>query len=380
MTDEIQRLVNGLAGQEFVGDACMLLDQHLERGDTAYLAAFGAALHARYGSGTAGAEHRYLFDRILWDVTTTPGRENVGHAMRLGLATRTRTGRPVRRAAAVLAAHQSVADLAALFTPGRPYDDTPDELRACLIHELVLRDAPVAQSPEAVRWAANSPFWNDHPLAWLPWSLSPVERRPALPRYSRGGVAYGSGYGLPQGARPPGGDPGGVPSVRRIAEEHTITAAVEPWARRHNGRVESGIYVADAPVGPGAVHAVLASLPMACLAELADPGHLRVRTGSPAEAWRLLFAAASTGAGPESDWCYGAYGRLAAWQSLAALSDAAHGASPAEVEQRAQECAWYGFQASTHWFNQDSKDFALLTLSPGGHRLAVLAATDYEGG
>ncbi|MFB7666346.1 DUF6183 family protein [Kitasatospora sp. NPDC056138] len=380
MTDRVGRLVDGLAGREFVGDVCMLLDEHLERGDTAFLAAFGAALRARYRSDAEDGEHRYLFNRVLWALSTTPGRENVGHALRLGLAARSRPGRPLRRAAAVLAAHQPPEELAALFIPARSDAGAPDELRACLIHELVLRGAPVAALPEVVTWAAESPFWGNHPLAWLPWSLSPLEGSPDLPRYFSGGVGFSVGYGLTSGARLPSGSCGVVPSVRRSATEPALTAAVERWTLRHNGRVEAGIHLADEPVVPGAVHTLLASLPLACLAGLADPDHLLVATGSPAEAWRMLFAAASTGGGREDDWWYGAYGRLAAWRSLAGLSGAADGSSVTEVEQRAQACTWYGFLASTDWFNQDSLDFALLTLAPGRRRVAVLAATDYDGG
>ncbi|MEU6236734.1 DUF6183 family protein [Kitasatospora sp. NPDC047058] len=381
MADGIGQIVDRLAGQEFVGDVCRLLDEHLERGDTAYLAAFGAALHARYGSGEGDAEHRYLFDRVLWDIVTTPGRANIAHALRLGLATRLRSGQPVRRAAAVLAAEHAVADLAVLFTPGRPYEDAPDELRACLIHELVLRGAPVAEQPEVVDWAARSPFWAGHPLAWLPWSLAPLEGRPELPRYHRGGAAYGVRYGLPEGDRlPSGGDPAAAPPARRSAAGPGLIAAVERWAGRFNGRVESAVHLADRPVGPAALHPLLASLPLDCLAGSAAPGHLVVVTGSPGEAWSRLFGAASTGGGRDDTWWYGAYGRLAAWRSLAALSGAPEGAPAAEVARRAEECAWYGFEAATDWFNGYAMDLGILTLTPDRRRLALLAATDYDGG
>ncbi|MFE5588643.1 hypothetical protein, partial [Kitasatospora sp. NPDC056531] len=63
MAKTIEQLVAGLAGSYEVGEVCRLLDAHLAGGDTAYLAEFGAALIARFGSGRAGAEHQYLLDR-----------------------------------------------------------------------------------------------------------------------------------------------------------------------------------------------------------------------------------------------------------------------------------------------------------------------------
>ncbi|MFD4009691.1 DUF6183 family protein [Streptomyces albidoflavus] len=63
-----------------------------------------------------------------------------------------------------------------------------------------------------------------------------------------------------------------------------------------------------------------------------------------------------------------AYGRLAAWQSLAALAGVADGAGSAEAEARAAECAWFGFDARTDWFEQVAWDIGL----------AVLAATDTD--
>ncbi|MFI8908191.1 DUF6183 family protein [Streptomyces albidoflavus] len=102
---------------------------------------------------------------------------------------------------------------------------------------------------------------------------------------------------------------------------------------------------------------------------------LSVAACPPARAWRVLFAAASTG-GAYNSGCHGAYGRLAAWQSLAALAGVADGADAAEAEARVSECAWFGFDAATDWFERVAWDIGLATLSPDGRRLAVLAATD----
>jgi hypothetical protein len=93
--------------------------------------------------------------------------------------------------------------------------------------------------------------------------------------------------------------------------------------------------------------------------------------------WQRLFAAASTG-GAYNRGCYGAYGRLNAWRSVAALSGTADGALLDEVERQARESAWYGFRTATKWFWQVAWDIGLVTVAPGGKRLAVLAATDTD--
>lgn len=104
---------------------------------------------------------------------------------------------------------------------------------------------------------------------------------------------------------------------------------------------------------------------------------LSVSACPPGQAWRVLFAAASTG-GAYNSGSHGAYGRLAGWQSLAALAGVADGAGSAEVEARAAECAWFGFDARTDWFEQVAWDIGLAALAPDRRRLAVLAATDTD--
>ncbi|AUG75475.1 hypothetical protein CFP65_0512 [Kitasatospora sp. MMS16-BH015] len=284
-----------------------------------------------------------------------------------------------RRAAAVLAEYQSARDLGPVFELGSA-DAELNELRACLIEELALRGRRAEDAPEAVAWAAASPFWQEHPLSWLPWRLTPMEGRPTLPHYFAGGSAGGLQYTLPEGARLPGRAAGDLPVVTGNRLDFALEAAVERWAGRHNGRVESSIHLTDGPVGPDTVHPVLLSLGLDCLEGLATSEHLAVFTTTPAEAWRVLFTAASLGGGHDDYRWRGAYGRLAAWRSIAALVGVPDDARPGEVEQRAAACTWYGFNASTDWFNYADMDIGLLVVSPDGRRLAVLAATDYDGG
>ncbi|MGA5820381.1 DUF6183 family protein [Kitasatospora sp. NPDC094028] len=389
MAETIKHIVDGLAGREFDGDVHQFLDPYAARGDTAYLTEFAAALHARFGSGRAGAEHRFLFDRILWDVTTARGRAHVDRALSLGLATRVRDGLPGRRTAAVLAQYQPADALGGVFAADREAGDVAEELRACLVHELVLRGKPVARLREAIGWAETSPYWAAHPLAWLPWALAPFEGLPALPNYFRGGMAGGVGYGLPEGEPiagsgdplPGSGDPVAVPVAVPVEigeDARDLTAAVDRWAGRHNGRIEAAVFHTGTQIAPEALPGTLTELPLDCLDGLYRRPIVVPTTAE--EVWRRLFAAASCGGGHPAEFWYGAYGRLAAWRSLAALAGAAPGASPEEVVRRVNGCAWYGFAVSTDWWNEDFMDFGVLALAFGGRRLAVLAATDYNGG
>lgn len=395
MAKTIEQLVAGLAGTYQVSEVCVLLDEHLERGDTAYHVEVGAELHRRYGSAWAGAEHDYLYERILWDVATRPGRVHVERALELKLAVSSRIGRPVRRAAAVLAEYQPLGALAWVFAAPADHPRVPEELRAQLLQELVLRGAPVAKLPEARAWAAASPYWAGHPFARLPWTLDPIEGKPVMPHYSRGGVAWGVPYGLPKGTRITAA---GRVAVEIGADEPGLTVAVEAWARRFNGQLEAAVFEAERPVTPEELPGTLAGLPMDCMSgagcrgplggvpgvDDADGGahaaHLAVVPTTAAEVWRQLFAAASSGSGDEREWRYGGYGRLAAWRSLAAMVGAGPEDPVAEVARRAGECAWYGFTMCGDWFICDDLDLGFAVLDAGRRRLAVLAGTDYHGG
>ncbi|MGY3676789.1 hypothetical protein ACVWXU_000412 [Streptomyces sp. TE33382] len=76
---------------------------------------------------------------------------------------------------------------------------------------------------------------------------------------------------------------------------------------------------------------------------------------------------------------HGAYGRLAAWNSVAGLSGTPAGASPEEVERHATQSTWFHFEADAEWFHNDiDADYGIAALSPDGRRIAVLAATDTD--
>lgn len=380
MTDRIQKIVADLPTLDSVGAVWAEADERLAQGDAVFAADLGVALAGVYGSGAGGDvwQYRSVFDHLLRLLATTPGPGNCAAAVRL-VAAAADAGRPLdRHAASLLAGGQPSGELAAAFT-----GDAPDELRACLLHEMVLRGIAVAEKPGIAEWAAASPYLSGHPLGRLPLTLSGTEGRPALPSHGR----TGSGNALPYGALGPGAAgalPAGGGGHAPAAEETTtdagarlLAAAVANWAEESNGRVEAREFRLAEPLAARAVPAALLSLGLDCLREPSARNPFAAVACSPAEAWGMLFAAASTG-GAYNSGRAGAYGRLAAWESLAALSGAAEGSPMGEVEARAGECAWYGFVADTAWFELVAWDLALAAVGADGRRLAVLAATDTD--
>jgi hypothetical protein len=149
------------------------------------------------------------------------------------------------------------------------------------------------------------------------------------------------------------------------------------WAEESGGHIEARVFDLAGPVDAEVVPDTLAAAGLECLSGLTRRSRFSISSCRPARAWRVLFAAASSG-GAYNQGCYGAYGRLAAWRSLAGISGAAEGASAAEVERQVRECEWFSFDADTSWFDQVAWDIGLAAVRPGRQRLAVLAATDTD--
>jgi hypothetical protein len=147
-----------------------LIESRLRAGDANFVVDLGIALWRRYGTDAVPPwQFRSVFDRTLRLLTLTSG--TIEHAVRLISVVPDR--RKIRYAASLLASAHTVAELGLVFDAGRS-----EELRACLTQELVLRGVEVRHP-----WAV-SPHWRFHPLGWLPLSLTSIEGRPGLPKYS----------------------------------------------------------------------------------------------------------------------------------------------------------------------------------------------------
>ncbi|CAM5501835.1 hypothetical protein STANM337S_03689 [Streptomyces tanashiensis] len=365
-----------LPGLKSVTDVWKVADRRLAQGDACFLADLGIALAGTYGSDPRPIwQYGSVFDHLLRLLATTPGPGNVSQALRLVSSAATADRKLDRYAASLLASSQPAEELAVAFT-----GNASEELRACLVHELVLRGADVTEAPGIAGWA-TSPHWRRHPLGWLPLALSDMEGQPDLPSYS----AQGSSCSMPFG---PSEDRNAavvagvhVPSAEETTTETAakgIGTAVANWVEESNGRIEARVFELADALEDVSVPSVLLTLGLECLEGAGKKqASFSVTACPPNRAWRVLFAAASTG-GAYNSGARGAYGRLAAWQSLAGLTGVAEAATAKAVEARVRECAWYGFSAGTKWFERVAWDIGLVAVSTEHRRLAVLAATDTD--
>lgn len=374
MADQIQKIVTGLPDLTEVTGVWAVADGRVARGDAAFAADLGIALAETYGSRGQMWQYRSVFDHLLRLLATTAGPENVTQALRLVSSAEVASRKLDRYTASLLASSHEVTELAAVFA-GR----ASEELRACLVHELILRGVVVGEAPGIAGWA-TSPHWSHHPLGWLPLTLSGMEEGVDLPSYSIRGSSHSMPYGPSEyrglaviaDARVPSAEETTTPVVAAA-----MGRAVANWAEESNGRIEARVFDLVDPLDAESVPTALLTLGLECLHGAGKRTALSVAVRPPGHAWRVLFAAASTG-GAYNWGSHGAYGRLAAWQSLASLAASPEGATAAEVEARVLDYVWHGFGADTKWFEQVAWDIGLAALSPDRRRLAVLAATDTD--
>ncbi len=364
----------GLAELDDVSGVCAAAEERVGRGDAAFAADLGIACADAYGAARHTWQYRSVFDHLLRLLATTRGSGNVAQALRMVSCPRAADRKLDRYTASLLASGHEAEDLAPAFT-GR----ASEELRACLVHELVLRGVVVEETPGIAGWA-SSRHWSHHPLRQLPLTLSDMERGADLPGYGVRGRSHSMPYDSSAGRGPAVSGGARVPSVTETttrAAAEAMGRAVANWAEDSNGRIEARVFTMAEPLEPASVPKALPTLGLDCLRGAGKKTAVSVTVRPVAEVWRVLFAAASTG-GAYNSGLYGAYGRLAAWQSLAALARSPEGLTVEEVEERARGCVWYGFSAGTDWFEQVAWDIGLAALAPDRRGLAVLAATDTD--
>ncbi|MEW2309946.1 DUF6183 family protein [Streptomyces sp. NPDC006864] len=121
--------------------------------------------------------------------------------------------------------------------------------------------------------------------------------------------------------------------------------------------------------------AVLERLPLT--AWPAEEGPAAPHPATPDTVFRTLLTAAVRSPAYGSG-LHGAYGRLAAWHSLAGPTGVPADRPLTEVAEAAGRTTWLRIAPSTSWFSAIVWDVAVAALRPGGQEIAVLAATDSD--
>lgn len=221
------------------------------------------------------------------------------------------------------------------------------ELRACLLHELVLRGVAVGS------WDLYS-----HPLSALPLHRLPGEDRLPLTHYGQAGQSAELPFA-------PGGalitSEGETPKATRETTPPTMTAAVTTWLTESNGKAEAAVFTLESPLAAVGIR----TLESLGLESLAGNG-LALTEATLEDVVPMLFAAAANG-GAYDHGAGGAYGRAATWATVQALA-----AGEAEGSR------WWTFAAANDWFHRVAWDLGVVCVRPDGRSLAVLAATDED--
>ena len=254
------------------------------------------------------------------------------------------------------------------------------EVLACWMHETVLRGTALDREEVALAFHAALAKKN-HPLGLLPLALLGAESEAPtyMPMYGANAISKAvqrleNGSPSTRTMPPPGEQKS--PTATAVPDgalEKRLLEAVVPWTSGSKGAAEAKVFRLEPSIGTSAPGKwLLRALPLACL-EGANALHAE-RTGSEA-VWGALFAAAANG-GAYTSGLGGAYGRRAAWTSLAALVDAPASATPAQVDEHAGASAFLMFGARDGWWNDVAWDIGALAVRDGGDSVAVLAATD----
>ncbi|MCP3137089.1 DUF6183 family protein [Pyxidicoccus xibeiensis] len=248
------------------------------------------------------------------------------------------------------------------------------ELPACWMYEYVTRGLDLEQEDGARRWR-KALVEAGHPLGVLPLRLLDVEA--GLP------ACYGAPQGHPmadeRGALPAEAGRRSVPhELRDEALRERLTTVVREWSSG-NQRIEARAFTLTPPVlarTPGPE--LLGALRLDCLEGAGEDTLRALSSLRPEAVFRSLFSAAAAG-GPYTEGQQGAYGRLDAWRSLAALAGAEEGLPLEEVEGLTLACGWVDLvppRVATPWFLDSRWQLAVAALHADGASLAVLAATE----
>lgn len=387
MQTEIDEIISSLSAEDGVTRGCQKAEEWAHAGRVGDLLTLATALEERCDAKQV-ALFESVADHVEDQVALARGDAAIDAVLALSLGDRTKTVRVPRPRDMRLRAFASrlgygqepAAFLSALDRAG----EKPEyqEVLACWMHEVVLRGASLKDDPRAQRFHARL-AQSKHPLGTMPLELLPVEREAPsyMPLYGEKGLgrAIATLERGPMSAKtvPPPADGATVRATRvdDAAMIDRLATAVRPWSDASNGKIEAKVFAIEPALEGGHVGRwLLRALPLDATAGVA---RLDVERTGPDAVFGALFSAASNG-GAYSAGLGGAYGRRAAFTSLAALSGESEDATADAIDATASQCAFLTFRAPGPWFHDVAWDFGALALRRDGKSVAVLAATDKD--
>ena len=390
MANEIDGIVASLRAAEDVNQAFGTVDRWNRESRTGDLLELAAAIEEACDvEGAARFPYEAVADHIEEELALTAGADHVDALFallarpRLRSVQRARTlEMRVRSFASRLGHGQTKEALeAAVVRLGANADHT--EILACWMHETVLRGTSLDREPAILSFHAHLAEAN-HPLGALPLTLLEAEGEAPtyMPMYGANAIskAVARLESGPTSARtvPPPGDHT-APRVTRIEDpslEGRLRESVLPWTTGSNGKAEAKAFRLEPALGPASPGRwLLRALALDCIEGAQG---LRAERTSADTVWGALFAASANG-GAYSSGLGGAYGRRAAWVSMAALLDAPASATPVQLDVLAPSAQFLMFGATnSEWWNDVAWDIGVLAVRPAGDSVAVLAATDAD--
>lgn len=285
-----------------------------------------------------------------------------------------------RRDGALLGYALGDAAVASAATLVRAGDEAATEVVTCFVQERVIAGG------DPGRFEGVAAFWDrvkgDTPLGALPLRLLALERgaleKPAHTEAPTGGYVFRCELYAPPRKDAPPTMPVVIEAVREAtAEEASTMGAV--MAHRPlfpNATVEAHVLTLAQALAQVADHASVVDLALPCL-ENPEPGSFFEEAIDAREVFGRLIKVATEGG------CYGkgqsaAYGRLYAWQTLAALLGLPRGTSLAAIEDEAKRASFTWFRLHGPWYVNVSVDIGLACLRADRRTLVVLAGTDCD--
>jgi hypothetical protein len=383
MSEEVRQLISGLEQADDVNRHWQVIDRWVaERNDDCLRQLAVALLGMMADTALQRWQPGSLLDRLRRRLASTPGRWSTALLFDQ-LVTEGTPARQLRETAARLAGAQKPQVIIAALEEHEGHGGVAEFLYV-LTHEAVLRRKIDDSIPVAMRLAARTRR-EGHPLARLPLRLfgletdGPVFVPDYRPPRSSSVTAGVSGGWEEERSLPPGIGPVTPPTLAEVTTPKMAdlaASAVRTWIERSNGRYEARMFESVEPIPVRWVcPSSLRSLRLESLAG-ADEQAVCVREITPRQGFGYLFSAAATG-GAYTWGEGGAYGRLAAWESVAALTGCAV-ADMARASAHAECCSWFSFWGSGGWFFDVAWDIGLAVLRPDRRSLAVLAATDTD--